>query len=156
WLEGRDEPSAIRVSSRLAAELRYAEPERARRMSDAAVEAARRLGDPAVLAQALDDCSFVRTSVLDPQGWGALSGELVRAARSARELELELLGHKGSVTGLLELGDVKAADRELRALERTAAALGTPYARWLHEALRAMRALLDGQLEAAERHIAAS
>ncbi len=152
-MQGVDESTATRVRSRLAAELRYAEPERSRQMSDDALAAARRQGDSAVLAQTLDDCSFVRISLADPEGWLALNAELVRAARSARELELELLGHKGCVTGLLELGDMKAVDRELRALERTARLLGTPYARWLHAALLAMRSLLDGDLSSAERHI---
>ena len=151
-----DASAATRVRSRLAAELRYAQPEQARAASDAALAAARRGGDPAVLAQTLDDASFVHTSQGDPEAWVALNGELVRAARAADDLELELLGHKGCVTGLLELGDVNAVDRELHALERSSASLGTPWARWLQAALLAMRALLDGKLADAERHILAS
>ena len=151
-----DAALAIRVRSRLAAELRYADLARSSAMIESALAAARQLADPAVLAQVLDDCSFVRSSRLDPEGWVVLNAEIVRAARAARDLELELLGQKGRVTGFLELGDVAAVDREARGLERTAAALRTPYARWLSAALRAMRALLDGDLALAERHIEAT
>ncbi len=146
---------ALRIGllSRLAAELRYAEPARAEALIDGAVADARGLGDPAVLAQTLDDCSFLRWSPADPEDWLALNAEITRAARASGDLELVLLGQKGRVTGFLELGDVAAVDREIRACERTAEALRTPYARWLCAALRAMRALLDGELEAAERHV---
>jgi DNA-binding winged helix-turn-helix (wHTH) protein len=154
--ERLDPAVATRMRSRVAAELRYAEPARARAMSDSALGAARALHEPAVLAQTLDDCSFVRNSWTDPEGWVELNAELVRAARAAGDLELELLGQKGCVTGLLELGDLRAVDRELRALARTATSLGTPYARWLQAALLAMRSLFDGELASAERHISES
>jgi DNA-binding winged helix-turn-helix (wHTH) protein len=146
----------IRVLSRLAAELRYAEPARAEALTGEAIAGARRLGDPAVLAQTLDDCSFVRWSIADPKGWVALNEEITRAAHAANDLELALLGQKGCVTGFLELGDVGAVEREIRACEGTADLLRTPYARWLCAALRAMRALLAGDLEAAEREVADS
>ncbi len=151
-----DAALAVRVRSRLAAELRYSAQERSSAMIEEAILDARRIGDPALLAQTLDDCSFVRPSSLDPEGWLALNSEIVRAARAARDLELELMGHKGRVTGFLELGDVNAMDRELHALERTAGELRTPYARWLGAAMHATRALMDGDFASAERHILAS
>jgi DNA-binding winged helix-turn-helix (wHTH) protein len=146
----------IRVLSRLAGELRYAERPRAEALVEEAVAAAKRLGDPAVLAQALDDCSFVRWSPADPEGWIALNAEISRAAHESGDLELALLGHKGSLTGLLEIGDLAAVERESEACQRTASELRTPYARWLCAALRAMRALLDGRLDAAEAYVAES
>jgi len=143
----------IRLLSRLAGELRYSERPRAEALAEEAVAAARQLGDPAVLAQALDDASYVRWSSADPVGWLALNAEIVRAAKASNDLDLMLRGQKGRVTGFLELGDLAGVGREIRACERTAEKLRTPYARWLRAALRAMRALLDGDLEAAERHI---
>jgi DNA-binding winged helix-turn-helix (wHTH) protein len=151
-----DEALRIRVLSRLAGELRYAEPERAEALIDGAVASARQLGDTAVLAQALDDATYVRWSPADPESWIALNGEVARVARAANDLELVLDGQKGRVTGFLELGDVAAVDREIRACERTADVLRTPYARWLCAAMRAMRVLLDGDLELAERCIGES
>lgn len=143
----------IRVTSRLASEIRYHEPARAEALMATAVSAARELADPAVLALALDDCSFLRWSPSDPEGWIALNGEIVRAAMAANDLELALLGQKGRVTGFLELGDIASVDREFRACERIADELRTPYARWLCVALRGMRPLLDGDLDAVERHV---
>ncbi len=143
----------IRLLARLAAELRYLDSRRAEARMDEALAAARQLGDAEVLAQALEDCSFLRWSPADTEGWIALNSEIVRTARAAGDLELALRGQKGRVTGLLELGDLVGVDRELRACERTAGTLRTPYARWLVATLGAMRALLDGDLGGAERHV---
>ena len=151
-----DTALSVRVGSRLAAELRYAAPERSGAMIDEAIRHARRIDDPALLAQTLDDCSFVRPSSLDPESWLTLNAEIVRSARAARDLELELMGHKGRVTGFLELGDVNAVDREMRSLERTAGELRTPYAHWLGAAMHATRALMEGDFANAERHIHAA
>ena len=77
----------------------------------------------------------------------------MRAARAAGDLELVLLAQRSRVASHLELGDIATADRELRACEHTANVLRTPNARWQHTVLRAMRALVGGDLEAAERDV---
>jgi DNA-binding winged helix-turn-helix (wHTH) protein/tetratricopeptide (TPR) repeat protein len=142
-----------RLLSRLAAELRYVDHPRAAALSHAAIDAARKLGDPSTLAQALDDSTFVCFSPDDPEGWVALNQEVVRAARDSGDLELELAGHAGCWTGLLELGDAAGVDRALAACESATARLRTPLATWLRTAGRAMRALLDGRLADAEERI---
>jgi len=146
----------VRLLSRLAGELRYGERPRAEALADESLAAARQLGDSAVLAQALDDASFVHWSTADPVGWVALNAEIAHAAKASNDLDLMLCGHLGCVTGFLELGDIAGVDREIRACERAAESLRTPYARWLCAALHAMRALLAGDLEAAERQIGES
>jgi DNA-binding winged helix-turn-helix (wHTH) protein/RecA/RadA recombinase/tetratricopeptide (TPR) repeat protein len=145
-----------RILSRLAAELRYVDRPRAEALIEEALHAARGLGDAAALAQALDDSTFVRFSPDDPEGWVALNQAVVRAARDAGDPELELAGYAGWWTGLLELGDLSRVDRVLVESETATAALRTPLARWLREAARAMRALLDGRLADAEARILAS
>jgi len=142
-----------RLLSRLAAELRYVDRPRAEILLHEALEAARELGDAASLAQALDDSTFVRFSPDDPEGWVALNEGVVHAARRAGDPELELAGHVGRWTGLLELGDLVGVDRALAECETGTAALGTPLIRWLRVAARAMRALLDGRLIEAEERI---
>jgi DNA-binding winged helix-turn-helix (wHTH) protein/tetratricopeptide (TPR) repeat protein len=142
-----------RLLSRLAAELRYADRPRAEALVSEAVEAARGLGDAATLAQALDDSTFVRFSPDDPEAWVLLNGEVVRAARAAGDLELEIAGHAGCWTGFLELGDLGGVDRAISECETAAAELRTPHARWMCAAVRAMRTLLDGRLAAAEEKI---
>lgn len=143
----------IRLLSRLAVELRYADRARAETLVAEASAAARRFGDSAVLAQTLDDSTFVRWGPADSRGWVALNAEVVEAARASGDLELVLAGERGKLTGLLELGDAPGAERERRACERTADALPTPQARWFRAALGAMRALLEGELGAAEERV---
>jgi DNA-binding winged helix-turn-helix (wHTH) protein len=150
------EALAIRVASRLAAELRYADRTRAERLEEEAIARARSLGDPLALAQTLDDCTFIRWRPADARAWIALNQGVVRAARAAGDLELALSGQKGCVTGFLELGEHTRANRELRALESTAQALRTPYARWLVALFDGMRALLAGELTSAEEAIVRS
>lgn len=151
---GKDAALRIRVLSRLAGEIRYEDRARAEALVEEAVGSARRAGDAAVLAQALDDSSFVRWSPDQPEGWIALNDEIVRVALASGDLELALSGAKGCVTGHLELGDVEAAAARVDACERFGAALRTPYARWLSAALSAMRALREGRLDTAETCIA--
>jgi tetratricopeptide (TPR) repeat protein len=145
-----------RLLSRLAAELRYVDRARAEALLGEALESAPQLGDPATLAQALDDSTFVRFSPDDPERWVALNEEVVRVARDAGDAELELAGHAGRWTGLLELGDLVGVDRALAECESATAALHTPLARWLRSAAAAMRSLLDGRLAEAEQRIMAS
>ena len=143
----------IRLQSRLGAELRDIDPARGVALVEAAVEDARRLGNPSVLARTIEDALYVRWTPEDPAVAIALNREIVRAARAAGDLELVLLAQRSGVASHLELGDIAATDRELRACEHTASILRTPNARWQHTVLRAMRALVDGDLDAAERDV---
>ena len=140
----------IRVSSRLAAELRYSERERTAALAAQALAEARKLADPAVLAQTLDDCTFMQWSPSDPGAWIALNVEVVEQARAANDLELAISGHKGCVSGMLEIGDLAGAQRSIRACERIAREVPTPYARWWCTVFQASRALVEGDLDVAE------
>ncbi len=60
-------------------------------------------------------------------------------------------GHAYRLWSLLELGDISAADRELETYIRLADELRMPEHTWYTAALRGMRALLDGDIEEAER-----
>lgn len=139
-----------RVTSRLAAELRYSERARSIALADEALAAARRLGDPAVLAETLEDCTFMKWSPSDPEAWIALNAEVAKFARAANDLDLAISGHKGCVSGSLELGDFARVEREVRACERIAREVPTPYARWWCAVLQASRALIGGELDTAE------
>ncbi|MBK7952128.1 MAG: AAA family ATPase [Deltaproteobacteria bacterium] len=147
------EPLRVRASSRLAAEIRYDDPALARRLADRSLAAARALLDPEVLSQTLEDCTFLQWSQSDPAAWIALNSELAVQARLANDLDLAVSGHKGCVSGALELGDIATAARETRACERIATDVPTPYARWWVEVLSASRALISGDFEDAERRI---
>ena len=143
----------IRVQSRLGAELRHIDRARGVALVEAAIAEARQLGDPCVLARTLEDGLYVRWTPEDPAPAIALNREIVRAARSAGDLELALLAQRSCVASHLELGDIATVDREIRDCEAMVDVLRTPNARWQHTVLRAMRALVDGDLEAAERDV---
>ncbi|MBY0401495.1 AAA family ATPase [Myxococcota bacterium] len=129
-----------RVTSRLAAELRYSERPRSLALADRALAAARRQADPMVLAETLEDCTFMQWSPSDPAAWIALNAEVAKYARAADDLDLAISGHKGCVSGALELGDLARAEREIRACERIAREVPTPYSRWWCAVLQAARA----------------
>ncbi len=116
-----------------------------------AIELARKVGDDRVLASALHRWIFLP---FGPES----TAERLRTADEMRDLgeklsdtETVLLSHAYRVREFLELGDVAALDRELLAYEKCAEELRMPHHLWHVPALRAMRAMIDGDLERAER-----
>jgi DNA-binding SARP family transcriptional activator/tetratricopeptide (TPR) repeat protein len=79
------------------------------------------------------------------------STELLTLAREAGDLELALQGHAWLVVDLLENGDSDAVDIQIAAFTEGAEQLRQPLYLWNAAVWRAMRALLSGQLEAADR-----
>jgi DNA-binding SARP family transcriptional activator/tetratricopeptide (TPR) repeat protein len=113
----------------LAAELRVPE---ARALAAAARR--RTFWSPAYLEQRLSD-----------------STELMTLAREAGDLELALQGHAWLVLDLLEHGDPDAVDVQIAAFTEGAERLRQPLYLWNAAVWRAMRALLAGHLDAADR-----
>ena len=79
------------------------------------------------------------------------STELLTLAREAGDLELALQGHAWLVVDLLEHGDSDAVDIQIEAFTEGAESLRQPLYLWNAAVWRAMRALLAGKLEAADR-----
>jgi DNA-binding SARP family transcriptional activator/tetratricopeptide (TPR) repeat protein len=79
------------------------------------------------------------------------STELLTLAREAGDLELALQGHAWLVVDLLEHGDADAVDVQIEAFTEGAEHLRQPLYLWNAAVWRAMRALLTGRLEAADR-----
>ena len=117
-----------------------------------ALEIARRIGDPAALATAL-----IRRQFTGSAGPGAAerrlreSDELHDLAKSLGDIELELRAHLYRLRDRLELGDVRGVDADLVAIERLVGEVRQPQYAWQPPLLRAMRALLDGHFDEAER-----
>ncbi len=151
-------PDRIRLLSALALKIRYQPGAygRALELIDESVTLARVCGDAGGLARVLEDASFIRWSVEDPEGWIRLNHEIVEAASAARDLGLLFRGVKGLATGCMEIGDRDGMEREMarcRELARTAPA---PYLRAVCELHAGAIALLDGQLDAGEAHALAA
>jgi tetratricopeptide (TPR) repeat protein len=146
----QDSPARVHVLGRLAMELYYAAPREERdALSQEAIEIARRLGDDALLAGALNARCFALWGLEDSEERIAIASEIVRHAEQAGDHRLALEGRTWRVLAFLELGDIAAADTELKAHARLAEDLREPYHLWEAKVFEAARALLDGAFDEA-------
>jgi tetratricopeptide (TPR) repeat protein len=153
-LGGDESPLCARVMSRLAVALTYlpAHREHTRTLAGAALAMARRIGEPAALAEVLASTHWATWGPDNVDERLAMNRELARRAAELGDGALAAYAHARSVSELLEVGDIDASRRELRALERLAEALQQRYPRWLVATFRAARAHLDARLEDCEAH----
>jgi TolB-like protein/tetratricopeptide (TPR) repeat protein len=143
-----------RVLSRLAAlpQSGHEQVRLAVSRAECAVEIARRLRDAETLAHAL---LGHRTALEGPEHLEErieCDRELVEVARRSRNPEMQIVGHYGLIVDYLEVGDRARMDREIEEHERLARDLHQALHRWRAMRVRAMRALLDGEFERAERY----
>jgi DNA-binding CsgD family transcriptional regulator len=172
WGRGRADPAAVALLdealdaigeddsapramllARLATELRFEDVwDRCAAMGRQAVAVARRVGDPTTLALTL---YYVHWALWRPDNVDerlALATEIVHLGEETGDISLSVRGHHARIWDLLQ-EDVAAADRDVEAFARLAAALRQPDYLWMVEVLAAMRALLAGRLAEAE-HLA--
>ena len=140
-----------RLLSGLGQEVYWGDPERARELNREAVEMARRIDDPTALTRALMGQVIVTIGADRAEERLAVADELEELGRRTGDREMELRGHLYRLRELLEQGDVAGVDRELDAYERIADELRMPAHLWHVPLMRAMRALIDGRFEEAER-----
>jgi eukaryotic-like serine/threonine-protein kinase len=118
---------------------------------DEAIEIAREIDSPAALTAALTRKIFIPGGPDAPRVRLAIADELVELGERSGDREAAVRGHAYRLWSFLELGDVAAVDRELEIYARLADELRMPAHTWHTFALRGMRALLDGDIEEAER-----
>ncbi|MGH9246755.1 MAG: ATP-binding protein [Acidimicrobiales bacterium] len=153
------EDSSLRawVLARLSVALSFVESsERRQALSEEAVTVARRVGDDAALAHALASRCDAVAGPVHAEDRLEDATEIVRLARAVGDRGLELLGHRLRVVAALELGDMAAVDAQIEDFARTAASVRQPLYQWYVPLWRAMRAVMDGRLDDAERHNAAA
>jgi eukaryotic-like serine/threonine-protein kinase len=115
-----------------------------------ALEIAREVGDPQALATALVRQIFIP---IEPDAQAkrlAIADEMMKLGGSTGDREMVVRSHAFKLREYLELGDIPAVDRELSDYARLAEELRMPQHIWHTFALRAMRAMIDGELEEAE------
>jgi DNA-binding CsgD family transcriptional regulator len=126
--------------------------ERARELSAEALALAEGNGD----ADALLDALHARhLSLCAPQFLAQrleIAARACQAARQARQPLAELWGHVWLVDAAFQAGDLGAVDSELGQIEQFATYHGQPLAWWHLHRLRATRAALTGELDAAVTH----
>ena len=151
-----DSELRARVLARLALALHPSgQWEREVLLSKDAVEMARRVGSPSSLVVALHAAQFAL--------WGPergpetvharlpLATEMLQVAEEAADAEMVLGGHSWRLMDFLELGDVSAADAEIKEFARLAEKLRQPLYLWWRAFVLAMRATMDGRFEEGER-----
>ncbi|MBV9838087.1 MAG: AAA family ATPase [Solirubrobacterales bacterium] len=147
------ERSVVRVAllARLCGAIYFSpERERMKALSEEATVLAQELDDPQAraLAAAARRRAFWAPDEL--QRRLADSTELLRQAREAGNVELELQGHAWLMVDLLEQGDMEAVEAQMEAFSAGAQRLRQPLYLWHAGVWEAMRALLSGQLERAD------
>jgi class 3 adenylate cyclase len=149
-----EEDSALRalLLSRLGMELWFSgSPEPAELPSRQSVEVARRVGDPKALADALWIRNLVLGGPEHVEERLAAGTEVLRAAEEAGARERGFHGYYFRIVALLELGDREAGYAEIEAFARLAKELRLPHYLGWATLFRATRAMLEGQLDEAER-----
>jgi class 3 adenylate cyclase len=121
------------------------------RLVDEAIEIAREIDSPTSLAAGLTRKIFIPAGPDAPRERLAIADEMVELGERCGDRETVLRGHAYRLWSFLELGDIPAVDRELEIYARLADELRMPEHIWHTYALRGMRALLDGDMEEAER-----
>jgi len=141
-----------RLLARLAVALYYAgTPERRASLSKDGVEMARRLGNAETLAYALNCRCWALWGSENTEERLADASEMLAHAQAVGNPELALEARQWRLLSFLELGDIPAVDAEMREHARLANELRQPQYLWFAALWRAMRALLDGRFEDAER-----
>ena len=109
------------------------------------------MDDPATLGRALMARHFTIWGPDTSEDRRDLATEMLELACSSDDLELAFMAHSVRLTALLELGDIVGVRREIGAVERLYERLQQPIARWALLRWAAMRALMEGRLDDAER-----
>jgi DNA-binding SARP family transcriptional activator len=152
WLGDDDEMLRARLLARLVIELSFArDPSRLARMSEEALVVARRCGDAGALSAALIARHW---SLWAPENIAerldAATELLALAARSGSG-SFTLQGNRWRMMDLLELGEIAPADAALDAYVELAEHRRLPAELWYAHLYRAMRMLMSGRYEDAER-----
>jgi tetratricopeptide (TPR) repeat protein len=148
-----DSALRVEVMGSLAVEL-YFDPgagDRAATLSADAVAMAERLGDPALTATALNMHYFASLGPDGPRRRLAIAEQLVLLPQAGVVPEIGLVGLILRMTSRLEVADLAGADADLAAASAAAERLREPVMEAQIAWYRATRALLAGDLDAAER-----
>jgi tetratricopeptide (TPR) repeat protein len=147
-----DTAPRVRVLARLACALRDSpNHERSEALSALALEIAHRLDDPEALAYALRGRLGAIWWPENAAERLELADELARVAKGTGDLEIAYESHHARHICFFERGDLEAAERELASMMRIALELQQPTQSWFVDTLRALHAILRGELAEAER-----
>lgn len=123
----------------------------ARHRANEALELAQTTDDPLLIAQILAALNDAYAGPAYTMTRRDNADTIVELAVVAGDRVLELLGYRYRIVADLEVGDIAAVDRNIAAFTRLAEQLRQPLVSWYVPLFRGMRALLGGDLDAADR-----
>lgn len=143
----------VQLQSRLALELRFTnQAPRREALVDEALASARELDRDDAILFALSARYFITPGTADPERRLRDSSEAVKLGERLQSADPILIGAGlWRATNLIELGDVEAARLEVDQLAERATRFRLPWASWRAHAARGLLALVEGDLETAER-----
>jgi len=140
------------VMARLAAARQPAlDPEAEAALAREAIALARKGGDADVIRRTLHYGLAALVDYAPPEERLPLATELAAAAVTVRDRALAMQARARAFNDRIELGDVAGADVELAALDALAGEVGHPRYRWRPLLAKAMRAMMAGRYDDAER-----
>ncbi|HKG36769.1 MAG TPA: AAA family ATPase [Solirubrobacterales bacterium] len=147
-----DSVTRAMLLSWLAQENYWRDPEGlSARLHRESIEMARRLGDERTLAAVISRANFIDIGPESARQGVESNSEVLELARRVGDRELEMRSHVLRLRDHLQLGDIASVDRDLEAYAKLAEELRQPQHLWHVPLLRAMRALVDGRFDEAER-----
>ncbi len=147
-----DDPRRARVLALLASELHFAgDPARCRALAADAIEIARAGHDPASLAFTLHNAIYAIQVPDTLQQRRRLAGELAELSQRLDHPPLSVLGAQRPWDVGLEAGDRSQVESALITMRTLAAAVPEPTFAWQRMIYESVWALIQGDLEAAER-----
>jgi DNA-binding SARP family transcriptional activator len=147
-----DSSLRTQVLARLATELYpTGQTDRQAALSEQAVAMAQRLGDSEALLVALHSRHWAAMAPDHINQRLTNAAEMLDVAAKVGDEEMAFLARHARLHDFLELCDVGRVDAELEAMALTADRIRQPFYQWHMTSMRAMRAMLDGRLEEAER-----
>lgn len=147
-----DSPQRAQLLARLSVALSFVAEERRLDLSTDAVAMARRLGDQSAVGYALAAFCDAISGPAHSEARREAAAEVVALGLARGDRQLELLGRRLLIVALLELGEIAAADTQMRAFSAAADAIREPLYRWYVPLWRGMRALMAGRIEESAAH----
>jgi len=140
------------VMARLAAARQPAvDPEAEAALAREAIALARKSGDADVIRRTLHNGLAALVDYAPPAERLPLATELAAAAVAVRDRAQAMLARARAFNDRIELGDVAGADAELAALDGLAREVGHPRYRWRPLLAAAMRAIMRGRFDEADK-----
>lgn len=124
----------------------------ARQRATDALALAQQVANPALIAQALAAVNDAFAGPAHTMTRRDNADTIVELAVQCGDPVLELVGYRFRIVADLEVGDLAAVDRSIAAFTRLAEDLRQPLVSWYVPLFHGMRSLLEGELDAADRH----